>query len=195
MGKNKMGDNDACNDKNALERRFCRFMCRCNASGQPAGDLRAKSFEAAIFIPDLLLHLFKVVVLALKTCQFLVRGFGLFCKGGMQGPVFAVKLFELPRLFLQLLPHDLVAHGRGRTAGAASAGGGADRSAALGFQVSSGSACLGHGQSVRLRLAFQWVGSGFGNAVRLGRSFSSREFGGSCSRASFAGLRMLRHEG
>lgn len=144
-----------------------------------------KTLETTIFIPDLLLHTLEVITLSLQADQILAGGAWVGCKGCMQGLVLAVIFLELAGLFLQLLAEKLVAHRWRRTARATTAGGSADRSAALGFQVSGGSSSLGHRQSVRLCLAFQGVGGGLGSTigstigstVGLGRGFSGSRLG------------------
>lgn len=129
-----------------------------------------KAFESTILIPDLLLNFLELIMPSLQTRQSLARGIAKCCKEGMQVPVLDVILLESSRLVLQLLPKNGVAH-RWRSTACATTARSADRSAALGFQVSGGSSCL---EWVRLCLAFQGVGSSLGSAVRLGSSFSGR---------------------
>lgn len=127
--------------------------------------LRMKAItKLPIFFPDFLLHALQMNVLLLQLVEIHLGRVGECCKGVMQVAVLGVKVLEFLRLHPQLLSQDLVAHWWRCTAGAATARG-ADRSAPLGFQVSSRPSCLGHGQLIGLGLALQWVG-GSGGSLR-----------------------------
>lgn len=132
------------------------------ADGKDKIKSRAEAVtELSVFVPDLLLHAAQAVVLALQSLQVSRRGVGKGRQGVMQGAVLGVVLLECLGLFAELLAQEIVAHGRGCAAGAATAGG-AGGTATLGLQVTGGtsSSCVGSRQSVRVRLAFQGVGSG-----------------------------------